>query len=452
MASPNETANTSASASLSVTNAMMTSMAECFALQHGTLNIPFFNGRNIPLKDFLQDVQNGAVFVPPASEGSFVKAVLGKLQGAARDSTFGKTFNTVNELIKHLKARFAPGKDYPYYHHEIENIRMRRNETVNDFHDRLNILVSGARLALEDSYGEDADKMLRPIKKCALEAFIRGLPDEIARAVDARDPKTLEDAVKHATRVETRMRSGVIPTGDTNRLFLSRQDDSRSNSRSDSPVQSNSRQSLFTYRDSRNQHFGDSRSRSPSPNATGNLDYSNFPTGILKPPRSNTESSRYPEHGYSAYSPYPYMPYPPFYQMPYLPYYSPYTQDPRFPSNSPYAQTPTAPQLARSTSPIPQATQVAPQNSNFQASFRNSNSDSRNSVGFRESRPYSPNQNSSYSPNQNSSEPRNNSDLNSQVTPRTDATTSYQNPERRPSNNQTSERPTVRFLERDQQY
>ena len=315
---------------------------------------------------------------------------------------------------------------------------MHKNETVNDFHDRLNILVSGARLALEDSYGEDADKMLRPIKECALEAFIRGLPDEIARAVDARDPKTLEDALKHATRVEARMRSGVIPTGDPNRLFLSRQEDSRLNPRPDSPVQSNSRQNLFTYRDPRNQNFGDSRSRSPSPNATGNSDFSKFPAGILKPPRSNTESRRYPEqHGYPNY---PYMPYPPFYHMPYPPYYPPYSHAPSFPINSPYAQAPTAPQLARSTSPIPQATQVAPQNSNFQFSSRNSNPDSRNTVEFRESRPYSPNQNRPYSPNQNSpynsSESRNNSDLNSRVTPRTDATMSYQNPERRPSNNQ----------------
>ena len=296
--------------------------------------------------------------------------------------------------------------------------------------------------------------MLCPIKECALEAFIRGLPDEIARAVDARDPKTLEDAVKHATRVETRMRSGIIPTGDPNRLFLSRQDDPRLNSRPDSPIQSNSRQSLFTYRDSRNQNFGDSRSRSPSPNATGNSDYSKFPTSILKPSRSNTESTRYPEqHGYPTYPSYPYMPYPPFHQMPYPPYYPPYPQDPRFPINSPYTQTPTAPQWARSTSPIPQATQVVPQNPNFQTSSRNSNPDSRNSVGFHEPRPYSPNQNRSYSPNQNSSEPRNNSDLNSRVTPRTDATTSYQNPERRPSSDQNSERrPTVRFLEKDHQY
>ena len=74
MANPNETAN--ASANLSVTNAMMTSMAECFALQHGTLNIPFFNGKNIPLKDFLQDVQNGAVFVPLRRKARSLKQFL----------------------------------------------------------------------------------------------------------------------------------------------------------------------------------------------------------------------------------------------------------------------------------------------------------------------------------------------------------------------------------------
>ena len=187
---------------LNVSIAMMTSMAECFTLQHSTLNIPFYDGKNIPLKNFLQDIRNGAVFVPPALESSFLKAVLGKLQKTARDSTWGKTFYNLDELIKHLKARFGSDKTYPDYHHEIENIRMNRGETVNYFHDRLNILFNGAKTVLEDKYPENAGQMLESIKEVALEAFIRGLPDEITRAVDARDPKNLEEALKFARRAE----------------------------------------------------------------------------------------------------------------------------------------------------------------------------------------------------------------------------------------------------------
>ena len=84
---------------LNVSNAMMTSMAQCITLQHSTLNIPFYDDKNIPLKNFLQDIRKAQSLFLLLLESSFLKAVLGKLQNAARDSTWGKTFNNLDELI-----------------------------------------------------------------------------------------------------------------------------------------------------------------------------------------------------------------------------------------------------------------------------------------------------------------------------------------------------------------
>ena len=36
--------------------------------------------------------------------------VLARLNGAARDSTHGKTFSMITDLIQHLKQRFVPYK------------------------------------------------------------------------------------------------------------------------------------------------------------------------------------------------------------------------------------------------------------------------------------------------------------------------------------------------------
>ncbi|CAK9834536.1 hypothetical protein ANTRET_LOCUS11052 [Anthophora retusa] len=177
-------------------------MAESFAIQQAVASIPQFDGNNnnIPLKDFLLDVQNSAYCLPPTCDGSFTKAVLPKLRGEARDSICDLQFPTINDLIRHLRRRFPSGRTYEYYQQEISNIRMKINESVYAFYDRLRILISGLYHCLKDTYGDDASNMLRPVKSTAINAFMRGLPDELASAVEARDPDDLEKALEVAIK------------------------------------------------------------------------------------------------------------------------------------------------------------------------------------------------------------------------------------------------------------
>lgn len=202
------------------TTAAMTSVLECMTLQQCTYHIPFFDGRNPPLKEFLQDVANGGVFVTDATEPGFIRAVLSKLKGAARESVRDKQFEGINDLVKHLKKRFASSKKYQWYLENIINIRLKQTETVSDYHDRLQGLLSGARHALETKYNSqyrkidggavrvqntpESEIMMWPIIDCALEAFIRGLPEEMSTFVDTRNPTNLEEAFEHALRAEER--------------------------------------------------------------------------------------------------------------------------------------------------------------------------------------------------------------------------------------------------------
>lgn len=55
------------------TTAAMASVLECMTLQRSTFHIPCFDGRNPPLKEFLQDVANGAVFITEQTEPGFIK-------------------------------------------------------------------------------------------------------------------------------------------------------------------------------------------------------------------------------------------------------------------------------------------------------------------------------------------------------------------------------------------
>ena len=134
------------------TSAAMESVLECMTLQKRTYHIPQFDGKNPPLKEFLQNISNGAVIVTEAMKPSFIKAVLAKLKGVARESVRDKQFPRVKDLIAHLKKRFAPTKKYQWYFESIVNFRIKQSETVSNYNDRVQGLLSGARHAIEEKY------------------------------------------------------------------------------------------------------------------------------------------------------------------------------------------------------------------------------------------------------------------------------------------------------------
>ena len=49
-------------------DAMIKLMAECFAMQQGVMNIPMFDGKNMPVSNCIQDIITGQSFVPATCE------------------------------------------------------------------------------------------------------------------------------------------------------------------------------------------------------------------------------------------------------------------------------------------------------------------------------------------------------------------------------------------------
>ena len=101
---------------------MMKLMAECFAKKQAVMNIPIFDGKNMRVSYFIEDIITGQSFVPATREKQYVIAVLARLKGAARDSTYGKTFSKLSDLIQHLEQRFATHKTYSWYVREMTTI------------------------------------------------------------------------------------------------------------------------------------------------------------------------------------------------------------------------------------------------------------------------------------------------------------------------------------------
>ena len=65
-------------------------------------------------------------------------------------------------------------------------------------------------MAIEEKYTgtyghtKESAIMMKPVIDCALDAFIRGLPDDISIFVDTRNPKDLNQAFEHALHAEER--------------------------------------------------------------------------------------------------------------------------------------------------------------------------------------------------------------------------------------------------------
>ena len=155
-----------------------------------------------------------------------VTAVLSRLKGIARSSIYGRTFSSLKELSHHLKQRYAPRKACSWYISEMATIRLSRGENVSDFYDRITSLRLGAQAVLEDKYVNANSHCLR-LTDCALEAFIRGLPDRMSAFVESQYPNTLEIGLKYALDYETKHQ--------TNSQILQQQDNFDLRDRSRSP-------------------------------------------------------------------------------------------------------------------------------------------------------------------------------------------------------------------------
>ena len=207
----------------------LASLSESFSLNNALARVPHFTGTYPPLRDFIADIRNAITYVPADLRASFTLGVIAKLQGKARDSVCGKTIATPDELIRHLKQRFAPGKDYSYYCNRLNNLRMKQGCSVGDFYDEITILLSGVRAALKDTQEEADDEgrqanednleqMCKPMNLAAIDIFIRGLEPHMARAVDAIKPETLEEAYEAARRYESRVEASILPGSRTRRF------------------------------------------------------------------------------------------------------------------------------------------------------------------------------------------------------------------------------------------
>ena len=77
--------------------------------------------------------------------------------------------------------------------------------------------------------------MMKPVMDCALNAFFRGLPDDMSIFVDTRNPKDLSEALEYALHIEERLNYAEKSRAVASSYHVSRKDTEPERPRSPSP-------------------------------------------------------------------------------------------------------------------------------------------------------------------------------------------------------------------------
>ncbi|CAG5100614.1 Protein of unknown function [Cotesia congregata] len=159
-----------------ITDAIITTMGETMLLHQVLLRVPTFDGRNMPSKSFLEDVES-----------------------AKEDSPDGLH----STLLKNIKSKQSK-KSYPQYCADIQSVRLNQDESVLSYYNRIKNLVNNAIFSLKEKFNNEQEvtSMKKLLDGLALESFKRGLTDDLVYVVSVQNPANIEDAYKLAMRIE----------------------------------------------------------------------------------------------------------------------------------------------------------------------------------------------------------------------------------------------------------
>ena len=146
--------------------------------QNALSQVPTFAGKESELRSFVLDVaQTFASLGEGANEVEFVKRILPKLRGRARECIEDQKFADLKSLVIRLEESFtALGLNFAHYHSQLSQLKMSANESVLEFASRIRTLISKAKATISHEFGETTINSYTPIvTAAALNGFLRGL-------------------------------------------------------------------------------------------------------------------------------------------------------------------------------------------------------------------------------------------------------------------------------------
>lgn len=162
--------------------------------------VPEFDGKNIPLSQFLEGCNEAKEMIEPNAEANLVKLIRSRLIGEARQAILGQAFPTIDALKDYIKNIYAPAKTTNQLLGELGNEFQRDSESVIAYANRMRDLVNRILEARRIEIGAVDQAFRTATENNVIECFKRGLRPEIEqRLPEARD---IAGIVGNAIQVE----------------------------------------------------------------------------------------------------------------------------------------------------------------------------------------------------------------------------------------------------------
>ena len=120
--------------------------------------------------------------------------------------------STLTDFKKILTERYQSKKTETFHRAQLSSIKMTKKVTVEEFGDRVK-----AVMAYTFSLGDDATEnriVIREADKLARDAYVDGLPDDVAKEVKLKEPENLDKAIRKAVfivEIQRRYKNEAVP-------------------------------------------------------------------------------------------------------------------------------------------------------------------------------------------------------------------------------------------------
>jgi hypothetical protein len=162
-----------------------------------------FDGKNMPILQFVNSCMHARNMVAPNAEYGLVQMIKNKLAGPALRVALSGEYNDIDSLLTVLKTRFAPVYSSSQLHGELSKITQHPDETVVDYGSRVSMILQQLKSCYQTEVPNQAMQFLNTAETNAVKNFLTGLKTDICTRLHSRDPITLNNATENAIKVKT---------------------------------------------------------------------------------------------------------------------------------------------------------------------------------------------------------------------------------------------------------
>jgi len=158
--------------------------------REATEAVPYFDGYNIPLQQFIRTCRRAREIVPPAAEVNLTKLLINKLRNRAYYAVEDEPCDTVTQLIDLLTKAFGTPKTIDQYRGELSTIHLKPHEHIIDFISRVKDIRTSILDIERRNKGHLDPRFISEINGLTARSFCQGLPLEYRQQLK---PEALQD-------------------------------------------------------------------------------------------------------------------------------------------------------------------------------------------------------------------------------------------------------------------